>query len=317
MAFALHRDSSIEASLIRIAREQIASAIAEAGDGQVDRHQTVHQLRKRCKKLRALIRLVGPALGDVYRRENACFRDAARMLAGARDAQAQVECLDRLTASVDQGESGALAGGIRSRLLERRDQIAGADAGLDATLEGFVTVMRDAHDRTGNWRLSGDQAGSFAPVEAGLRRNYRRGRRAMAAAYDGTDGERFHEWRKATKYHAHHLQILRPLWRPVLQAEQAEADALASLLGDEHDLAVLSGTLQAAPAGYADAGDVAAALKLMSRRRRTLQRRARLLGARLYAEPPRALGERLTAYWNAWHRAPRASGRRRGKARAA
>lgn len=318
MAFALHRDSSVETSLIRIAREQITSAIAEAGDCRADRHETVHQLRKRCKKLRALIRLVRPALGDTYRRENACFRDAARLLAAARDAQAQVECLDKLAASVDGGDGAALAGEIRDRLLERRDQLVGADARLDATLEGFVAIMQDAHERAGNWRLSGEPAGSFAPVAAGLKRNYRRGRKAMTAAYTTPCDERFHEWRKATKYHAHHLQILRPLWRPVLQAEQAEADVLAGLLGDEHDLALLAATLRAAPAGYADAGELEAAVKLMERRRRSLQRRARVIGARLFAEPPGALTERFTAYWNAWHRgAPRSSGRRRGKARAA
>ena len=47
---------------------------------------TVHDVRKRCKKVRGLLRLVRPGLGPDYRRANADVRDAARELSSLRDA---------------------------------------------------------------------------------------------------------------------------------------------------------------------------------------------------------------------------------------
>lgn len=62
MAYALAQDDdTVEAGMRRIAAEQIERAIAEIDDTGLDRHETVHQVRKRCKKVRGLVRLVRPA----------------------------------------------------------------------------------------------------------------------------------------------------------------------------------------------------------------------------------------------------------------
>ena len=65
---------------------RIDHAIDELG-GAVESNpeEAVHSARKDMKKLRALLRLVRGELGaSVYRRENACFREAAAALAGLR-----------------------------------------------------------------------------------------------------------------------------------------------------------------------------------------------------------------------------------------
>ena len=57
----------------------------------------MHEARKDMKKLRALLRLARGELGEeIFGRENACFRDAARELAGTRDADVMLETLDAL-----------------------------------------------------------------------------------------------------------------------------------------------------------------------------------------------------------------------------
>ena len=71
MAFQILADESVEEAVQRIVREQIDKAIDEINDRELDRHETVHQVRKRCKKIRGLIRLVRPQLEDTYDRENA------------------------------------------------------------------------------------------------------------------------------------------------------------------------------------------------------------------------------------------------------
>lgn len=66
MAYQLNAAESVNDALIRIAREQLGKAIAEIDDGALDDDKTVHQVHKRCKKLRGLLRAVRPALGKAY-----------------------------------------------------------------------------------------------------------------------------------------------------------------------------------------------------------------------------------------------------------
>ena len=96
MAFCLAPNESVESGIKRIVCEQIAKAISEATNTHMDRHEAVHQVRKRCKKIRATLRLVRPQLPDVYRLENARFRDAARHFSSIRDATVMVDSLDTL-----------------------------------------------------------------------------------------------------------------------------------------------------------------------------------------------------------------------------
>jgi CHAD domain-containing protein len=71
-----------------------------------------HDARRCLKRLRALIRLVRPALGDgAYRRETERVAGAGRLLAGARDVHVM-----RLTASKLESRFGPLPDGAGKRL---------------------------------------------------------------------------------------------------------------------------------------------------------------------------------------------------------
>ena len=85
-------DTTVAEGLQRIAGEQIGKALAEIDDDKLDRQAAVHQARKRCKKIRGLIRLVRSGFAD-YAVENAIFRDAARTLSFMRDTEAALETL--------------------------------------------------------------------------------------------------------------------------------------------------------------------------------------------------------------------------------
>ena len=74
---------SVEAEVRRVAKHQIGNALKELGAATPPDEQTVHQLRKRCKKLRALIRVAGRDM-PAQAKENAAFRDAARALSARR-----------------------------------------------------------------------------------------------------------------------------------------------------------------------------------------------------------------------------------------
>lgn len=297
MAFRIKRKEKIGKAVRRIAGEQIDKAIGEIEDDQLDRHETVHQVRKRCKKIRGLVRLVRPSFEDVYDRENAWYRDAARTLSYIRDAQSIIETYDALVQRFQDEIAADTFDSIRKTLVERRQKVAEDEVGIDERLDQFLKRMQLGRERVDAWKLDDDE---FDTVAAGLAKTYRRARKAMDRAYDEPTSENFHQWRKRVKYHWYHARILRSLWEPVVGAHRDAADELADMLGDEHDLAVLGETLVSEPADFGDCSAVETFLALVDRRRLELRADAHSLGRRLLAEKPKHLCRRLACYWKIW-----------------
>ncbi len=178
MSFHLKKsDSSVQDGIRRIALSQIDSAIAEIDDGDLDIHETVHQVRKRCKKLRALIRLVRPAFAG-YKSENAVFREAASKLSYIRDAQALIETYDHLVETYDAGIDRSAFGALRRHLTVRKKRVA-EEKDLDEKLAEFRATMIEARDRAKDWAVDGD---GFGAVGGGLAKTYQRGEKAIARA---------------------------------------------------------------------------------------------------------------------------------------
>jgi CHAD domain-containing protein len=84
MSYRLHFNESLADGMPRIVREQLDRAIAELTGDDTDLPEAVHQVRKRCKKIRGLLRLFRGSFSASYSQENAWFRDLARRLSRAR-----------------------------------------------------------------------------------------------------------------------------------------------------------------------------------------------------------------------------------------
>lgn len=296
MAYRLRRKASVQKSVVKIAREQVDKAVHEILDRELDRHEVVHQVRKRCKKLRALIRLVRPAFQD-YQRENIFFRDAARQLSYVRDAQSILECFDGLIDRFGEDIDVSAYAPIRKQLAYRRQAVAKDQAGLENRLAEFLAKMKDARQRLENWRIDAD---GFSAVEGGLRKTYRRGRSAFHEAYENPSAESFHEWRKRAKYHWYHLRLLQRIWQPVMAAHIDAGGELCDLLGKDHDLAVLRGLLLDEPEEFASTAEMRSFAELIDRRCDELRCTARPLGERIFAEKPKWLAARFRVYWETW-----------------
>ena len=102
MTFRLkRRDNTVEDGMRRIALDQIDKAMRDATNTRPNPGERIHQARKRCKKLRGLIRLCRPAF-DTYEVENAALRDAAGALSFLRDAEVLIATYDDLAAAVSE-----------------------------------------------------------------------------------------------------------------------------------------------------------------------------------------------------------------------
>lgn len=293
-----HSDASVERALRRIATSQIDAALAEIADPALDDQTRIHQLRKRAKKLRGLLRLVRPAFAD-YRMENAAFRDAASKLSPARDADVMIATYDGLIKSGVGETDRARFAPLRERLLGRKQAlVAGAD--LAGALGDFQDALRAARTRVAHWTL--DRQG-FDAVEGGLVRSYRSGRKALKAAARNATPEHLHEWRKRVKDHWYHARLLRAIAPEFLDARRKAARHLAGMLGDLHDLAVLRAAAQAEAGCFAGAQDLNAFLTLIDDRAAALETEAFALGHRMFADKPSALRKRWAEYWKAWREA--------------
>lgn len=279
----------------RIAVEQIDAAMAEIDDKALDEAETVHQVRKRCKKLRGLVRLVRPAFA-AYSRENAAFRDAAAGLSFVRDAEVLLETFDGLIAAFRDGIEAAAFATIRGALAARRDAVAHR-RDLQDLLAAFRVEMEAARERAADWALEADE---FDALAGGLRRTYGRAVDAMAAARAERTAEAFHEWRKGVKYHFYHTRLLAPVWPGPMQARRDAADRLGEVLGRHHDLAVFQRFVTEDPDLCREAAEREVLLGLAARRQADLELEPFGLGRRLFAEPAKPLSRRWAAWWAVW-----------------
>lgn len=296
MAFSFEHDESLGDGVLRIIRTQLAKAMTELdGTGVDDLPAVVHGVRKRGKRVRAVLRLVRPVLGDDYDSVNIAVRDAGRRLASIRDAHALLGTFDALTAgcSEDRVDVGLL--GVRSGLV-RRAQEESAAARQNAVTGEVTALLGSARARVDDWSLDD----GFETIGPGLRATYRRGRRGWRAAIDHPSPEALHEWRKSAKFLWHQTELLGPSAPLILDPLADALHALSDTLGDSHDLVVLCDLLKADPDAFGGWREVDGAVVLADRCRTDLNRRAVGLGARLYAERPTAFVDRQSRYMHAW-----------------
>jgi CHAD domain-containing protein len=296
-AYRLKRREPVADGMRRIAAGRAESALERLrgvtpGD-DAGFQAAVHGTRKDLKKLRAVVRLLREELGEEeYEEQNRCYRDAARALSESRDAKVKLETLEALGERFAELPLGMPAA-WREGLERDRDQTLGG--GDTIALFGAIELIEAGRDRIEAWDLG---SGSWELIDRGLRRAYKRGRRAMRLAASEPSEENFHRWRKRAKDLWYLLRILHPAWPEVLGASAEEAHRLADLLGDHHDLAVLREDLGSRSFAGEDLEGLADAI---ATRERELAAAAFELGRRLYAERPKAFGTRVRAYWQVWN----------------
>lgn len=293
---------SFRKGIRRTVRKQLTEILDSVGAANdSDRDGVVHEARKSFKKLRAILRLVRPAIGEkAYRTENVRFRDAARPLTEVRDAKILIETLDALAHHFhDRVASQAYEGlhrglednlhSVRKRVLDEQDAFAATHA-----------VVQIALDRVNDWA---DVPNRWSSVGQGLEDTHRRARAAFETAASNPAVDRLHEWRKQSKYLRYQLAILRPIWPERLGELTDEADKMGGILGDDHDLAVLWQMITDKAHDLVEETDRALLLALIARRRTELEQDAMILGERFFEDRPRPFARRLKGYWKTWQAA--------------
>lgn len=297
MGYFFQQSESPAIAVRRIAFEEIDKAINELESSTLSNHEIVHQVRKRCKKMRGLLRLVRSCAGPMYQKENAWFRDSAQALSPFRDAQTLIESCDKLLNHYsDAVHTGSFAE-LEYRLGLFRDELAAEQGDLESGLIEFRQRMLQAKGRVEDWPLRED---GFELIVEGFANTYQHGRRALKRAYREPKPENFHEWRKQVKYHWFQIRLLKNLWPELLEARSKELKKLSESLGDDHDLTVLENYLLEKPDKFGSEKMIDAFIGLLRQRQEHLREAARPLGRRLFAEKTSSCVQRFDCLWHVW-----------------
>lgn len=281
------KDQTLQSALRRIADEELSAAAAHlAARGGPD-DNGVHDIRKRIKKVRSLLRLLRDGLDD-FARENAALRDVAAALSGARDEAVLRATFDAL---VDPATRGPGMTALRDAVTAIEIPPRGTDDPAQA-----LDAIRD---RARQWTLDGADDRILAK---GLSATRRRGRVDMRQARKEPLAEVFHDWRKRSKDLWYQSRLLVQIWPEVLKPLVQASDILGESLGHHHDLSVLSAHLDALP-GDGVPEDLRADLRTrIAEAQDAIAATAFPLSARLFAGDPDAIADQWVGWWKTWRR---------------
>lgn len=289
------RDGSLSEALRRIAGAETAAILglltqAAAEDEAGPDAGAILGLRKRCKKIRALLRLLSAGLPNVQPAENALLRETAGGLADRREAAARLATFDQIAS----GETDPAFLALRAHLATEAAMMpAAAPVDGDALRNVFAGLAL----RIESWELRGNERRVLAE---GLAETRMRARTAMRAARDARSDEALHDWRKRAKDLWYQTRLLSPVWPEVMKPLAMEADILGKTLGHHHDLADLAAHL----AGLEDDVLRAPMRETLTARileaQTALETRAFPLGARLLAGDPEEVAEQWVKWWKIW-----------------
>jgi CHAD domain-containing protein len=291
VAYCFRKKESVSKAIRRLTRGRIEDALQCLQD--CAQAEAIHCARKDIKKVRAVLRLVRTGISrKEFSRLARCLRDAANLLAALREAYVK----DRTLLALTRHFKGRLtAGSLRGIRAELRQ-------GFQEEMKRFAqektaaTVERKLHRLAKELKHLDVGGKGWKALSPGVKRAYRRGRRAYETVLKDASPENLHEWRKSAKDLWYQVTLLHPVWPEQMEAMADELKTLTEHLGDDHDLFVLEESL-----GKDSRQQERRILhELIVERRRDLRAAAITLGKRLYAAKPSLFCNRLAGYWHAW-----------------
>jgi hypothetical protein len=297
VGFRFKRGRSISSEVTRIVDKQLALAVEElraVGDPRSDK--AIHEARRHVKKVRAVIRLVQPALGDSYYGANTRMRIVSRMLAPIADGEAVVDTMARLKQRYGTQLSRRTLVSIRTALVERSNRID-RKAQLDRVLPRAASILRRQRRRLEAWTMN---THGFRAIAPGLESSMRRARRAMRRAIAEPTAERYHVWRQRVKDLWLQVRLVERQGCRGLAVDRRRLEVLDGYLGEHHNVMLLEQVLTTE--AIVSREQTARCLHILRLYQVELRHRANALGARIFAEKPRRFVRRVR---RVWHRAGR------------
>jgi CHAD domain-containing protein len=245
-AFALKPGVPFGKDISRIVRRQLDKALRDLCRLGATADEAVHNVRKRFKRVRAVLRLVRGELGErLYREENETLRDAAAAFSEVRNARVLVDAVERLRhreSDISPAAFDALERFLKARQRDIHDRLARHVEAMDELRK----AIEHGRTRSADWPLPRD---GRRAVRRGLRRTCKAGCEALDDVEKARTSEHLHECRKQAKYLYHQVQLLERVAPPSVIGLAEQLHELEQKLGDDHDLGMLRAEVAACIAG--------------------------------------------------------------------
>jgi CHAD domain-containing protein len=291
MSYELRQDETVGDGVQRIICHQIEAAICASSAKQNGKGSPVHETRKHLKKARSALRLAAGEMDrGVWKREDRGLRKVGQLISEVRDAEVRLQTVRQLR---------EFARGKKRSFRETEELLAFE---LDSFLAAFSEWPEEAKqrltqalDRIRAWPLDDLNCKQLRKC---VQKTYKRGRKALNVAIKKTSTKNLHTFRKRAKELWYQLRILRPLAPAVFKELNDELKTIGQYLGQVHDLAFVAERLSSIGAARKKGNRILNAL--IHSREKELERTARALGERFYAERSRQFARRLSQYFSEW-----------------
>jgi CHAD domain-containing protein len=276
--YRFRQGETLGAGTRRIAQEIIDNTITCLGDARLSAEVRTHEARKAVKRLRGLMRLVGPELPSEkqFAALDRDLKNTGKLLAGARDS----DVLRKTLCEVVHKENASAE--PRPAPLDPRT-IADRQRAFGQVMERLAAIGRDI----GALRLEGNRLEDMKP---GYLKTYRKSRKRMKEALRTRSDSQLHRWREMVKYHSYHTSLMANLDAGGLDDRREGSRALEETLGRHHDLAILESHIDAIAKKNKTKTLAGVPVQKLKRRikrtRREAEREAEHLGRALFRRKP-------------------------------
>lgn len=286
----LQSHEALRSGLLRVVDALIDSAADGLSNESRNGEQDIHQERTTIKRLRALLRLIRPAVDSAFfNRENVRLRTAARLLSFARDTEVALGTLKTLPVSneIDQDSVRSVLSGFQVKVERPND--------LDETMTEVRRRLAQTRRNFHQLKLQGTER---EILERGLRAVYRQGRNRMRDAIQLGEDSAFHRWRIRAKNLYYELEFLESVWPKRLHRLVSRLSKLQDEIGLDHDAAVLRAWLKKTPENFGGSENVQRVVGCLDSQTQKLRKRVVPLGQQIWAEKPRRFARRVVRHWD-------------------
>lgn len=292
MSYKINPLQNPEFEFHRILKEKAEKTISLLNDESVAFDVKVHDFRTNIKKMRAVLKLMRYNLGDeVYRHENSFYRELQNELSPVRDSYIRQYTLTSLLPKASRS--------LNVRLFDR--YFAELNSRYEAVRKEYISgdiigkVKNGLEEHTAKISLLTLEDDGIDTAGRGLKKIYKQALRAMETAMKESTPENMHEWRKKTKYLWYQVKMLKLIWPGIMGSLGKEIHQLSDYLGNEHDLSILTETLN--DKKYQGDSMVHSVKTFALDRKEDLNYEAVILGPKVFYESPGRFSKRIISYW--------------------
>jgi CHAD domain-containing protein len=266
----LQSHEALRSGLLRVVDSLIGSAADGLSNESRNGEQDIHQERTTIKRLRALLRLIRPAVDPAFfNRENARLRTAARLLSFARDTEVALRTLKTLPVSnqIDQDSVRSVLSGFEVKVERPND--------LDETRAEVRRRLAQTRRNFHQLKLRGTER----EIELG-------------------EDSAFHRWRIRAKNLYYELEFLESVWPKRLHRLVSRLSKLQDEIGLDHDAAVLRAWLKKTPENFGGSETVQRVVGCLDSQTQKLRKRVVPLGQKIWGEKPSRFARRVVRHWD-------------------